>query len=69
MKLIKSILSFFMAALAVLTVWGFFWWGHPPEALAKSADGGRVILVLTLVACLVGLWRLWVPSREEPASH
>jgi hypothetical protein len=67
MKILKSILSVFLIVLCVLSVLGFVWWGHPPDPLAASATGGRFILVLTLVGCLVGLWRLWAKDKASTA--
>jgi len=63
MQIVRLLISMFLVVLAVLSVCGFVWWGSPPEPLAGMANGGRLILGLGLVACLVGIWQLWSGGR------
>jgi hypothetical protein len=65
MLLVKSLITLMLVWISALSVFGFAWWGHPPEKLASYQDGGRVILVLLVAGCVVGLVRLW---RSGPAS-
>lgn len=68
MKLFKSILTLLLAALAILAVFGFGWWSHPPEKLAEYAGGGRLILGLTVLASVIGVWSLWAAKDQVTQS-
>ena len=64
MNTVKLLISALLVAIGILSVFGFVWWGHPPEKLAASANGGRLILSLVVIASSVGLWRLWKPEPQ-----
>jgi len=59
MNVIRGLITLLILTLVVLSAMGIAWWGHPPDKLAASADGGRLILSILIVASLGGLWRLW----------
>jgi len=66
MKFIPWFATALLVTVAALSIFGFLWWGQPPDKIADYATGGRVILVLGFAASLFGLWRLWsTPLREE----
>lgn len=66
MLLIKSLITFLIVWIAVLAAAGFHWWGNPPEKLASSQNGGKLILVVLIAGCVLGLVRLW---RSGPSSY